>query len=376
MMNKKILSLLMIIFICNNSAHGIDVYLFKSHKYMGDNDQLQGAANSITEEFSNHGINTTIIETYESNIRVSKNSISLFSSVEGIDKWSNIIKYESTTFSVFLTHQWWNNLLQHLPEKPSLSLIAVPQYTIIPAISESIIKYDVSVIGTNGVCSSLESKDLIQAYHNSLIPKQNTYILVLLAGDTQDADGKWRIYPQKEAVKLARLITEQYLATGNTILITNGPRTGKIDPISNKETDAHKNSILDKVTQAFLTELKKKVPTQKIIFYNFQYGTPSMLPAAMGAVLENKGSIFYIPGESISTASQAILLLLSKSIILYKHSAMLELHEKYLEKQLNMGCASIIDYQDKEIKPTINPSKRCSVNQCDEIAQKIYKLYK
>ena len=101
-----------------------------------------------------------------------------------------------------------------------------------------------------------------------------------------------------------------------------------------------------------------------------------MLSATMGAILENKGSVFYISGESISTASQAILLFPSNSIILYKHSAMLELHEKYLEEQLNMGCASIIDAQGKESKLTINPSMRCSVNQCDEVAQSIYNLYK
>lgn len=375
MVNRKVLPLLIAALCCNKLVYGVEVYLFKSQKYVGDNDQLQGVANAITRKFHSHGIKANMIATYESSIKVTPNSISLFSSVEGINKWNNIKKQPNNTFSVFLTHQWWSDLLQILPDKPSLNLIAAPQYTITPAVNKSLAKYGIPVLGINGVCSSLQKEDLIKAYANSSIPKNTSYTLVLLAGDTQDVNGKWKLYSTKEADRLARIVTKHYIKTGNTILITNGPRTGKIDPVSGKETNAHRNETLDKVSQAFLAELKHTIPPAKILFYNFQYDMPSILSASMGAVLMNKGSYFYVPGESISTASQAISLLPPNSIILYKHNAMLDLHEKYTAEELKLGCASVIDSQGKKSKPTVTPDKKCLINQCDDVAQHIYELY-
>lgn len=373
-MLKKLLKMLLISYTLNCFA-STNLYLFKSLSYVGDNDQLQGAANSITKIFAKHNIHVNQIETYESSIIIKEDSIALFSSVDGANKWYKIKNQQANTLSTFLTHQWWSNLLKTFPDKDNLDLIIAPQYTITPIIQESAIKNHVPILGINGVCSSLQRSDLIKAYESSSIIKNKTYTLVLLAGDTQDTNGKWKLFTTSDVIQLAQVITKHYLNTKQAILITNGPRTGKIDPITGKETKAHKNMETDFITKAFLTELARNVPSDKIQFYNFEYGKPSMLTAAMGAVLLNDNSSFYVPGESISTASQAISLLPANSIILYMHHAMLDSHKSYVEQELKLGCSSIIDESGNKITTTTHQSFTCSINQCDEAADKIYDLW-
>ncbi len=373
-MLKKLFRILLLVCAVNCCAT-TNLYVFKSQQYIGDNDQLQGAANAITKDFAKHNIPINLIETAESNILVKENSRALFSSVDGVAKWARIKSQHANTFSIFLTHQWWSKLLQTFSDKDSLSLIVAPQSTITSRIQESAIQNHIQLLGINGVCSSLHKDDLIKAYQSSSIPRNKAYTLVLLAGDTQDSAGKWKFFTEKDAIKLAKVITRHYLASKQTILVTNGPRTGKIDSITGRETSAHKGAAIDSISKAFLAELARVVPYNKIQFYNFVYNQPSILPAAMGAVLLNSGSYFYVSGESISTASQALSLLPAHSILLYIHSAMLDIHRAYVAQELKLGCASIISESGEKIIAKTLPSATCSINQCDQAAAKVYEFW-
>ncbi len=373
-MLKKLYCILIISSTLNCFA-STNLYLFKNQSYLGDNDQLQGAADSIVQNFAQHGITIKQIETYESNMPIEKNSIALFSSVDGVNKWHAIKNKTKSTFGVFLTHQWWNNLFPTFSNNDKFNLIVAPQYSITPLIQESAVKNHVQILGVNGVCSSLQRNDLMKAYESSTINKNQAYTVVLLAGDTQDVDGKWKLFDEKDAIQLAKVIAKHYSQTKQTILVTNGPRTGKIDPKTNQSTNAHKTTDIDSISKIFLAELSKNIPKSKIQFYNFEYGKPSILSAAMGAVLLNKNSSFYVPGESISTASQAISLLPTSSIILYTHHAMLDSHKTYVTQELKLGCAALIDESGNSLIPTQQPNPICSINQCYEAANKIYDLW-
>ncbi len=129
-MLKKLYCILMISSALNCFA-STNLYLFKNQSYLGDNDQLQGTADSIVQNFAQHGITIKQIETYESNMSMGKDSIALFSSVDGVNKWHAIKNNTKNTFGVFLTHQWWNNLFPTFSNNDKFNLIITPQYTVI-----------------------------------------------------------------------------------------------------------------------------------------------------------------------------------------------------------------------------------------------------
>ena len=73
-MLKKLFRILLLVCAVNCCAT-TNLYVFKSQQYIGDNDQLQGAANAITKDFAKHNIPINLIETAESNILVKEKTV-------------------------------------------------------------------------------------------------------------------------------------------------------------------------------------------------------------------------------------------------------------------------------------------------------------
>ena len=171
------------------------------------------------------------------------------------------------------------------------------------------------------------------------------YLLVLLGGDTQNADGKtWSYYSTKEAEKLAKFVANRAKRDHLNILITNGPRTGKFDPLSQKETKAHREGIVDLVTQKFIETLKNEhVSDAQFQLFDFQFDKPSDFNRLIGALRAHPGSQVFIDGGSTSVVSQAIANFAGKvPIAVYQHQAMGPTHIEHVKQEYNVGRVALL----------------------------------
>lgn len=159
----------------------------------------------------------------------------------------------------------------------------------------------------------------------------DAYIGIMLGGDAPTAEGEIRRYTPTEAKAFGRWIGEQALKSGQNVLVTNDPRTGKYEPedlerynselaytLSMKEPPdlISKPSIQknihchradpDPVSQAFLDGLKEGgLPEERWQFFDFIPGH-SALDAITGAVEKTKGSRFYMAADSASGLSELV----------------------------------------------------------------------
>ena len=169
------------------------------------------------------------------------------------------------------------------------------------------------------------------------LPKDTTYIGVVLSGDAPTPEGNQQLYTEANARELARYIAP--LVKDRHLLITNGPRTGKFDPATMAERkDVHRDGRGDPVTQAFVDELAKaKISPNQYTLLDFQYGVnTNEMDQLLGAVRATKGEMF-VAGESTSSISESVDVLPKDAVIVYNTTSMNPVHKAHVDSELNAG---------------------------------------
>ena len=225
--------------------------------------------------------------------------------------------FPSHTKILLCTHQWFDSM-NDLRDV----YITMPEHAIDETIRNIAQTQRLTLLPTQGVLHTMSAEALANE-DISAIHLTDAKVGLILGGDAETPDGGWKVFSVENAQRLANEIAKFQKRTGDKLLITNGPRTGR-------SATAHKTEELDVISAAFLQELEREglVNGTDFEFFNFQFGKPSTLKAVMKIVMNNKGFMI-VPGESTSSISE-ILAVMPASI--YAHDAMNEQHGAFVEK--------------------------------------------
>ena len=224
---------------------------------------------------------------------------------------------------LLLTWQWLEEMEKLKPD----TIIVAPKHAIDKNFHK--MKKNIKLITIDGV---LHSKNLsnIQKENSDLIDK-GTEIIVMLGGDTEQQNGKWKLYNEK----MANILIKK-LPKNQNILILNGPRTGK-HRIDNGaiviDEAAHKTST-DYVTE-FVLNNSKDNKFWKI--EDFRFAEKSLWGPALKFCVNNPKVILALPGESTSMISESLSLGIRP--VIYKHKAMTKTSKKYVNSLIKEGLA-------------------------------------
>lgn len=251
---------------------------------------------------------------------------------------------------------------------PKLDFISIPTHTK-EADKVALRKiHNASIIETVGVAHNTKHENLITEYQKwqPQIISGERYYLAVLGGDAPDENGQMNYYTAEEAYDLGKYIALQALANNATVLSTNGPRTGKHDPITEEALLTHRelhpitkeplDYRLDAVSAAFISGLIYEGLTnnKNFQFFDFRFGkngVVSAYKALLGAVLEVGGHA-YIPGESTSMVSEACSLLPPQSVTVFNNSAMNETHKRHVKSTYKNIYANLL-LDNMEFTPII-----------------------
>lgn len=231
-------------------------------------------------------------------------------------------------------HQWFD-AMKELHDVT----VAMPKHAINDDIKIWAKTQNIQIIPTQGVLHRM-SKKAINSEDTSMIQLKDAKVGIVLGGDAEMPNGKdWKLFSEENAHKFGLQVGEFLKKTGYKVLITNGPRTGAFKDANNRDPNAHKNGRLDKISEVFLKTLADAgfIQGEHFEFFDFQFGKPSALKAIMAVVSKNKGFLI-VPGESISSISEATAIM---PTVVYKVDSMNEVHQAYLDDLANSKVAFV-----------------------------------
>lgn len=255
--------------------------------------------------------------------------------------------------------------LDHLqiPESSLNSKEKIESIKEIPNLSKTI-----TVPNLNPTIKELQNSYEKWNYNKQFDLKKN-YITVLLPGDAPDSNNKIHFFSKESAYNLFKNVQNIWKKSKSkkTVIVQNGPRTGKYDPKTGHVICLHeyitgesKNNAVDKVSEYFVSLLNKnKIP---FVFSNFSFeinGTQRIKHSSFDPILflsYKTNSIFIFPGESISLIGQLPLYLSPDKVIAFSSSSMNEEHKLVLDFAFKNGYLSKfnekgdIEYPEKPTK--------------------------
>jgi hypothetical protein len=239
-----------------------------------------------------------------------------------------------------LSHQIFSN---HSDLINQADFVILPQHAINTNFMNLIRSSKSRLFTTQGVFHHLQQKEIQDAYakFQDLVPPARNYIAVILAGDAPSPEGQIQFFSKIDAQNLARWIASFANRSHSTLLVLNGPRTGKYDPRTNQAyPDVHRKGVTDSVTTAFMKEVRSRMKPQKVALYDFQFDQPSHYKTVLGILQHRPGSLF-VPGESTSMISEVIDFL-PKQIILYENNAMNSTHKAHAQSEYQTGRVQLL----------------------------------
>jgi hypothetical protein len=377
-------------------ATQLELFLIKNPQFAGDYDQLKGAERAIIKEFNQHDI---IVRSKEYDLHqldqlavrltptqsASIKKLVLCVGTYGIEALGQLRETCGHHFTaVHLSHQKLDQHKEFVENDlyPPL-VIALPTHAIDQNFREDLKQNKIPLIETIGVCQNIQPQDIEQDYQSlkNTLPHSNRaptkYLAVMLGGDTQNPDGKgWQYYREAEAQKLAKYIAHLAREQGYTVLIANGPRTGKFNPQTKQERRVHQNMIIDPVTQTFIHILEQEgLPAESFKLFDFQKGKPSAWKGILGCLAHHPESLLLIEGGSTSMISQALANLPPQvAVVIYQHGAMAKPHLKHMKLEYKMGRASILTPKMKlKLKPQVGSSLPRKAAE-EILAQELYQI--
>lgn len=229
--------------------------------------------------------------------------------------------------------------------KEYLNIVALPKY-ILADQPELTSYFKDNCVSMTSVPNTLTKEALATAQETwnstypveKIRPAENGYMGIFLGGDAPKPDGTYLYWDIKEAQEQGLAFGKKAIEENKSLLITNGPRTGKFDPQSPDPKNpvvrgTHTESApLDLVSAAFLAGLKESgIPETQYQFFDFKFGKPakSAYKAMVAALRETPGSVAIYSGESISYAEIAYFV---PHTYVFRTQSMNEGHEKALQQ--------------------------------------------
>lgn len=336
-------------------------------KFMGDRNHALG----VMAAFKNYCVSQNIpyqekewtadkyaefLEFIKADLKAAKESISLQHIVlgvgtHGLEVLNKLCETESDLTDQLLTvwsgHQYIAGL-EKLSGK--INMMALPTH----AITEPVKKFIQSIPSNSKTNTSLVP--MIGVPHNVTVTTVNEALLkwqtdkslpplpnvsndkpldkpligVILGGDAPDETGKQHYFTPEEAADFAQSIAKLAKQSSATVLVTNGPRTGKFDPKSGQEQKVHKeDSALDKTTQAFVQVLQDAHISYAL--FDFKFGKPSAYQPIL-ALLNATKSPAFVTGESTSFVSEMSDILPQGSLNIVRVGSMNPVHLAHMEE--------------------------------------------
>lgn len=245
---------------------------------------------------------------------------------------------------------------QYFPEledvHASLDSIALPGHVIATDPKAKTIKHTTKrkFVETVGVPHNVTIDSLKPAATewDDRIPGAKKYLLVILGGDAPTPEGEMKYYTAEEAAALGRYAAEKATREGLTILVTNGPRTGKHNPETGEVTQAHRgeDSPLDPVSQAFM----QAAPGAQMFDFKFreQGGVISAYKALLHRVAKTEGSQVLVAGESTSMVSECCDLCPGR-VTIFENAAMNDAHHAHVQSVYEKGLAPVLENNSGEM---------------------------
>ena len=170
--------------------------------------------------------------------------------------------------------------------------------------------------------------------------------LLVLSGDAPDAQGQMRYFLPSEAANIAVRAMANAKENFGYLAITNGPRTGKHDPITGEPTAAHRGDTeIDPVTRAArqaLLDIGFK-EGEDFDVWDFRFldkGVDSAYQALLAAAMRTQGSV-YMPGESTSMVTEAADVL-KRVFTIYGARSMSRAHSAHMASVYEAGQANVL----------------------------------
>ncbi len=278
------------------------------------------------------------------------------------------------------THQFIAKIKNYKNLK--LDHLQIPASAIDNSEKEDIIKNIANVTKTLTVPNINPSiQELKESYDkwekHPLINIEKKYITVLLPGDAPDPTNKMQYFTKESALKLFQHLHKIWIndSIKRTVILQNGPRTGKYDPATGAIVCAHEyktgeaaEKAIDKISLYFSSLLaQEKIP---FFFKNFSFELNAgqrKKHSAFEPILYlayKTQSTFIFPGESVSLIGQLPLYLEPQNVIAFYSSSMNQEHKLALEEAFKRGHLSKFDDVGNIILPK-QPHKL----ECDDTAQ-------
>lgn len=194
---------------------------------------------------------------------------------------------------------------------------------------------------------------LLKNIYNDL-PDSDNYVLVSLAGDAPDSDGKIKFYTEAEATKLGELVAQYALEHKAYVLAINGPRTGKYNPENSQENKQYHqadSSEMDPASKAFVSALGETPNT----FVNFIFGNTFKNPYDLFLhKVQSTSSIALVGGESTSQVSEMCDILGSKNVLVYMTESMNPTHTAHVNSVIHDHLATVFSPKEVELLPQLS----------------------
>ncbi len=322
----------------------MQLYIITNTENLGDDNNAKGLAMSI-QQTNSEPITTTetsfdrlqnTLDPYEHNIIIAAGEHHLTDLRDFA-----IQDLGDSTYTLWSGHQLPNDLSSIVN---IVDIVVLPYHIVNDDIKNLFQDSTTHLITCLGVAHTLNHEQLTQAHEQwqvQLPPlyEKKSYLSVVLAGDAPYNDGNRttiRRFDEANAFYFGHYIATQAQIHQQHILITNGPRTGKHDsnhePLANTHRDP---SQIDAVTQAFCEGLATQgIQQQDYTLFNFIFGQGSAYHALLEAARRSNGHI-YIPGESISMATECNDVLNHNLLSIYHNPAMNPLHEAFITELCN-----------------------------------------
>lgn len=255
-----------------------------------------------------------------------------------------------------------------------------------PQIRKILNAHQVKFKEINSVPHNINSEDLAQDYSllQSQIQMSPKYLMVILSGDAPAPGGEMKYFTQEQAQKFADYVARVAQANGQFIMVTNGPRTGKYDPVTKRVVNEHKEEEgIDEVSKAFCDRLAEVLPKGKkgFQFFDFKFLNNGKVQSSYKGLLHlikiTNDSVVYIPGESTSMISEAINNLPRDKVVIFETESMNENHKKHVQEVYKEGIG-LVHYNDNHYMT--EQRKRGSYNKpivrdADKVAEFIISNY-
>lgn len=343
-MIKKLFLLISFLIFSVGSVYADTLFLLSNHDNAGDRNQLLGISRAYkgepkVEELDTKTNPTATVRDKVAEASVNDNVIVIGSGEGGISGVQAITPQKNVVvcLSSHMVLEGYSD--PDLMEK--VTFLALPSHA-----SESVSEgWKSKLIPTTGVAHNRTSEDAQKAYSlgKDTLPACESYFGVYLAGDAPTPSKEIKLFTPEEARDLADYVAKE--AGESCVLVLNGPRTGKHDADKQEIKTAHRDGALDRVTAAFKERLESKMGPDKVHVIDFQFDGLKLgyntFDLVLGALLEKGGAIL-VPGESTSAISEAIDVLPTRRVTIYKNGAMNEVHEKHVFREGAAGRAAVL----------------------------------